>query len=92
MARERRRVYFSGWVQGVGFRYTCHGLARGFEIGGYVRNLPDGRVELVAEGTPAEIDNFLNAIRREMDACIRDVNAQTEIPSEQPSKEFTIRY
>jgi acylphosphatase len=91
MARERRRVYFSGWVQGVGFRYTCQRLSRGFEVGGYVRNLPDGRVELVAEGIPTEIDNFLSAIGREMDACIRDVDAQNETPSDQPPQEFTIR-
>ena len=50
MPRVRRRVYFSGRVQGVGFRFTCQSLARGFEVAGYVRNLPDGRVELVAEG------------------------------------------
>jgi acylphosphatase len=90
MSRERRRVYFSGWVQGVGFRYTCQRLSHGFEIGGYVRNLPDGRVELVAEGTQTEIDSFLSAIGRELDACIRAIDVQTENPSEQSPKEFTI--
>ena len=58
MPRVRRRVYFSGRVQGVGFRFTCQSLARGFEVAGYVRNLPDGRVELVAEGETASSTRF----------------------------------
>ena len=43
-------MYFSGHVQGVGFRYTTRSVASRFAVTGYVRNLPDGRVELVAEG------------------------------------------
>src|SRR6187455_864933 len=50
MPTERRRVWYEGRVQGVGFRYTARGLAGGFPVSGYVRNLDDGRVELVAEG------------------------------------------
>ena len=78
MPRERRRVHFSGRVQGVGFRYTCQSLARDFEVAGYVRNLPDGRVELVAEGDRQEIDNFLTAIHREMAAYIQQVDVKPE--------------
>ena len=74
MHRERRRVYYSGRVQGVGFRFTCQHVARGFDVAGYVRNLPDGRVELVAEGDPAEIDAFLKAIQDAMGRYIRDVD------------------
>ena len=55
-------VYYSGRVQGVGFRYTAKTVATGFEIAGVVRNLPDGRVELVAEGDRAELDAFRAAI------------------------------
>ena len=50
---------FSGRVQGVGFRYTAKTVATGFEITGTIRNLPDGRVELVAEGIPAELEAYL---------------------------------
>ena len=46
----RRTSHFSGHVQGVGFRYTVQDLAADFDVRGYVRNLPDGRVELVVEG------------------------------------------
>ena len=49
-----KRVLFQGHVQGVGFRYATHGLAQRFAVAGYVRNLADGRVELVAEGLEAK--------------------------------------
>ncbi len=56
-------VFYSGRVQGVGFRYTVRTVANGYEVTGTVRNLPDGRVELVAEGTRTELDAFRQAIR-----------------------------
>jgi acylphosphatase len=63
MSRQRVHVLYSGTVQGVGFRYTVRQLAEGFEVCGTVRNLLDGRVELVAEGERAELEAFLAAIR-----------------------------
>jgi len=55
----RRALYFSGRVQGVGFRYESRALALGYNLSGYVRNLADGRVELVAEGAyPSVWDRF----------------------------------
>ncbi len=92
MPREFRRVFYSGHVQGVGFRYTTQQIARGFEVDGYVRNLPDGRVELAAEGHPAELDAFLEAIRDAMSRHIRDVSTETGPPSEPPISGFTVRY
>ena len=49
-------------MQGVGFRYTVKTVAAGFDIAGLIRNLPDGRVELVAEGARAELEAFREAI------------------------------
>jgi acylphosphatase len=69
---QRREVYYSGRVQGVGFRYTARAIAGQFAVAGFVKNIPDGRVQLVVEGEPAEIMAFLNAIRAEMWHCIRD--------------------
>jgi acylphosphatase len=92
MQRECRRVYYSGRVQGVGFRYTSQHIARSFDVAGYVRNLPDGRVELVAEGAPAEVDEFLRAIRAAMDRYIVDVTVESCPPSPSPPGEFTVRY
>ena len=63
MSRTRLHIFYSGWVQGVGFRYTVKALASGFEVAGIVRNLSDGRVELVAEGTKEELEAFRRAIQ-----------------------------
>ncbi|MFN0126826.1 MAG: acylphosphatase [Verrucomicrobiales bacterium] len=58
-----RLVRYEGHVQGVGFRYTVKSIARGFEVSGTVRNLPDGRVELVAASAdPEELEAFLHDI------------------------------
>jgi acylphosphatase len=75
---QRREVHYSGRVQGVGFRYTVRALARQFAVTGYVKNLPDGRVELVVEGDAEEIRAMLRAIRVEMGHYVRDVR---ETPS-----------
>jgi len=63
MERQQLNVFYSGQVQGVGFRYTVKSLARGFDVTGTVRNLPDGRVELVVEGQRNELEEFGKAIR-----------------------------
>jgi acylphosphatase len=63
MSRRRLQVFYSGNVQGVGFRYTVKTLAAGFEVTGTVRNLADGRVELIAEGSPDELGAFQQAVR-----------------------------
>jgi acylphosphatase len=57
------RIFYTGKVQGVGFRYTVKTVAAGFEVTGTVQNLADGRVELVAEGTKDELNAFQQAIR-----------------------------
>jgi len=62
----RWHVYFSGHVQGVGFRATTCQIAVGYAVTGYVRNLSDGRVELVVEGKKPELDEFLGQIREQL--------------------------
>jgi acylphosphatase len=57
------RIIYSGRVQGVGFRYAVKSVANGFEATGTVRNLSDGRVELIAEGRTEELTAFRQAIR-----------------------------
>ncbi len=63
MNRQRLHILYTGRVQGVGFRYTTTKLACGFEVTGTVKNLPDGRVELVAEGDRAELEEFRKAVQ-----------------------------
>ena len=57
--RQRCEIYYSGRVQGVGFRYTVRSIAGRFAVTGFVKNLRDGRVQLVAEGLAEEIQRFL---------------------------------
>ncbi len=57
-----RHVFYEGRVQGVGFRATVKGIARGYDVTGWVRNLPDGRVEMQANGDMEEVEAFLEAI------------------------------
>jgi acylphosphatase len=69
------QVIYSGQVQGVGFRYTAKSVATGFEVSGTVRNLPDGGVELIAEGTHDELEAFRQAIRESgLEHFIRNEN------------------
>ena len=63
MKRSRMTVWYSGRVQGVGFRVTACRVAAGYEVTGVVRNLPDGRVELIAEGPREELEGFRQGIR-----------------------------
>ena len=71
--RQRMQVFYSGRVQGVGFRYSTKMLAHGYEVNGTVRNLADGRVELVAEGTREELEAFRKGIQEsELGSFIRN--------------------
>ncbi len=83
MAIERRRVIFSGRVQGVGFRASTSWTARGFDVVGYVRNLPDGTVEVVAEAEAAEIDRFVAAVHERMSGFVRGVDV-SPLPTDGP--------
>lgn len=77
--RIRRTVHFSGRVQGVGFRATTLDIARRFEVTGSVRNLADGRVELIAEATAEEIMRFLAEIDKKMDTFIRQTRTAESV-------------
>ncbi|MCI0464913.1 MAG: acylphosphatase [Gemmataceae bacterium] len=84
-----KRVTYSGTVQGVGFRYTTRNLAEGFAVAGYVRNLPEGTVELLAQGEAAEVQRFLDAVARRMAGYIEGHTILEETPGERVG--FTIR-
>jgi len=64
-------VFFSGHVQGVGFRFTALQVAREFEVAGWVRNRADGRVELSVEGEAREVEAFVAALGERMHGYIR---------------------
>ena len=90
-APERREVSYSGRVQGVGFRYTVRWVAKRFAVTGFVKNLPDGRVQLVAEGHPAELRRFLDAVDGEMGQYVVDRQTQAG-PATGRFQGFEIRF
>ncbi len=90
-AHARFTVLFAGTVQGVGFRWTARRTAAGFEVTGYVRNLPDGRVELVAEGRRSELERFLDALEAAMSGYVRD-RTRSESPGTGEFAGFDIRH
>lgn len=76
-----RQVFYSGHVQGVGFRYSVKQIAKGFSLTGWVRNLADGRVELQIAGEADEITAFLQAINESaLRGHIRETSETTLTP------------
>jgi len=87
----RRHVIFHGHVQGVCFRMITHELAYGFDVVGFVRNLPDGTVELEAQGDAAEVERFVAAINSKFESNIRRMDA-TEATIKDGDNDFQITY
>lgn len=91
MATKQAHVFYSGRVQGVGFRFTAEAAARNLGIGGWVRNLRDGRVEVLAEGEEIALKDFLERIAQEMSGYIRDAEVSWEQAMGE-FKDFGIRF
>ena len=93
----RKVVFYSGRVQGVGFRYTTANLAKRFEVAGYVQNLPDGKVRLDVQGQAGQLQGLLDAVDK---AMARNITAKdvTDYPADpalgDPSdpEAFGVRY
>ncbi|MFK7789978.1 MAG: acylphosphatase [Phycisphaeraceae bacterium] len=93
----RNVIFYTGQVQGVGFRYTAAKLAKGFDVAGYVQNLDDGRVRLEVQGTEGQVLGLLEAIDQAMASNIttKDVADQPVDPGLGDPKEpdaFVVRY
>jgi acylphosphatase len=85
------QVFYDGRVQGVGFRYSVKQIAKGFNVSGWVRNLPDGRVELQIAGEEDELRAFLDAIREsELRALIKD-ESENDLAAPPVARGFEIR-
>ena len=88
---ERRTVYYSGRVQGVGFRYTTVAISRRFQVTGTVENLSDGRVLLVVEGEKHEVEAFCGEIDRTFGTKIVDRQVDRR-PATGEFNEFHVKY
>ena len=88
---KRVRVYYSGVVQGVGFRFTARDLAYRHKVGGWVKNLFDGRVELEIEGEEKAVNSILNDLRQEFARSITNIELK-ELPVSGGSREFQISF
>ena len=86
-----RLVIFIGRVQGVGFRFTAHRMAQRHQLTGFVRNLPDGTVEMLAQGPARDIDDCIKDIREYFGGYIRETRI-IEIPSDPKYKDFRITF
>lgn len=87
----RARAVLSGRVQGVGFRFFAEEWAARLGLGGYACNLPDGRLEVVAEGPEHAVQEFLDAMRRgPRSAVVKAVDLQWQQPVGE--RYFRIRY
>jgi acylphosphatase len=91
MNNKAKRLVFIGRVQGVGFRYNVHRMAGRYEISGFVRNLPDRTVEMVAQGLQSDVQQYIDEIREYYGRSIREVKA-TEITPDPRYHDFRIRY
>ncbi len=77
----RWTIFFSGKVQGVGFRATVDDLASNFDVTGYVKNLPDQRVQVVAEGVEQQVESFRDAIKQAFANSIEDTQCSASPPT-----------
>ncbi|PAZ04774.1 MAG: hypothetical protein CAK86_04815 [Opitutia bacterium AMD-G1] len=87
---SHRDIWYVGHVQGVGFRAQVLGLARGYDVTGYVQNLTDGRVYLHAEGDEGEVEAFTDQIAKSLDGHIRGEEIKT-FTGRRTCREFAIR-
>lgn len=91
MEEKCYHLYYEGVVQGVGFRYTARYLASTHNIKGWVRNLPDGRVEMCVQAKVSSLDVFLCAIRGSFRSYITNVVSE-ETPLQHELRDFQIKF
>jgi acylphosphatase len=91
MNQPAKHIVFIGRVQGVGFRFTALDMARRYRLTGIVRNLPDGTVEMIAQGPHDNITNCIRDIEESFRVYIKEIKIE-EIPSDPDYKDFKITF
>jgi acylphosphatase len=90
--KKRISVVYSGVVQGVGFRFTAQRAARDNNLTGWVKNLPDGRVEVTAEGDETNLKAFINDIKKGFLKNYIEDSAVEWSESKEEFRDFRIEY
>ena len=91
MNQIAKHIIFTGRVQGVGFRFTALDIANRCNLTGFVRNLPDGTVEMLAQGSANDINDCIQRIKEAFAGYIREVKIE-EIPVNPQYKDFKITF
>jgi acylphosphatase len=91
MNQTAKHIVFVGRVQGVGFRFTAYNIAKRHGLAGYVRNLLDGTVEMVAQGPTDDIDNCLSDLNQTFQGDIRETRIQNT-PLDPKYSDFIITF
>ena len=91
MTKVAKHIIFVGRVQGVGFRFTVHRIAIRHKLAGLVRNLPDGTVEMLAQGSAENIDDCINDIKESFVGYIKETTINNT-PAEPKYKDFKITF
>lgn len=86
-----KHIIFSGTVQGVGFRFTALRTANRYKLTGFVRNLPDGSVEMIAQGETGDIGHCIKDIKQHFGSYISEAKI-LDIPVNPKYKDFQISY
>jgi acylphosphatase len=89
--KKQVHVYYSGRVQGIGFRFTAERLAEALGVLGWVSNLSDGRVELVGEANEDSLKDFLSQLNDIFKRYIQDIQAEWK-PATGGFKDFGVRF
>lgn len=89
--KKQLRLFYSGRVQGIGFRYTVQDIASQLKVNGWVKNLDDARVEVVAEAEEDLLNNFLQQVNQHFSRYISDVNIEW-LPASGEFRDFQIAF
>jgi len=91
MNHTAKHIIFKGRVQGIGFRFTAFRVATRHQISGFVRNLPDGTVEMIAQGNADDITDCIQDIEKSFEGYLRDTTIR-EIPADPQYRDFKITF
>lgn len=86
-----KHIIFIGRVQGVGFRFTAHRIAKRCQLTGFVRNLTDGTVEMLAQGQPEDVDDCIRDIEESFPGYLRETKIE-KVPLDTRYRNFRITF